>query len=372
MTNLSDLLNVDMLEIELQDGYVRERQHPDDPALTIFNYTEKAQYERRWNTVTSQCRGLIVDSPTGTVLARPFDKFFNAAEHDDLDDISSDSMVEVLDKADGSLGILYPGPDGLAIATRGSFESEQAKHATELFRKQYADRFEPVPGLTYLFEIVYPENRIVLDYGEIDDLLLLGTREIESGITRGPGTPAGWPGAGVEILHYATTLANALRGKDRPNREGVVLRFLETGLMLKVKQDDYVRLHKLVTGLNEKAVWEHLLEHKGAYGDLLASVPDEFHQWVTTTAEALIDQHEDLMGWAHVAYNEILDDLGVTQPSPEDNEFRKRFAKEAQMTDHPALLFQMLDGRDISPTIWKSLKPKGETPSLLNRTEDNA
>lgn len=46
------------------------------------------------------------------------------------------------------------------IATRGSFESDQALWATEWIQK----RFRPVDflaGYTYLYEIIYPENRVV-------------------------------------------------------------------------------------------------------------------------------------------------------------------------------------------------------------------
>ena len=47
--------------------------------------------------------------------------------------------------------------------------------------------------------------------------------------------------------------------------------------MIKIKQEDYVILHRIVTGLNERAVWEHLMTHNGDYSELLESVPDEFY-----------------------------------------------------------------------------------------------
>jgi hypothetical protein len=53
----------------------------------------------------------------------------------------------VTDKLDGSLGILYPTPDGHAIATRGAFVSEQALHATELWLDRYAGWLPPLPRL---------------------------------------------------------------------------------------------------------------------------------------------------------------------------------------------------------------------------------
>lgn len=38
---------------------------------SMYNYTAKAQYDKLWNEVTLQCRGLILDGD-GNVVARPF------------------------------------------------------------------------------------------------------------------------------------------------------------------------------------------------------------------------------------------------------------------------------------------------------------
>ena len=76
--------------------------------------------------------------------------------------VDLEAAVEVTDKHDGSLGILYPAPDGRnAVATRGAFESAQALHASELYRREYERAWRPESGWTYLWEIVYPANRIV-------------------------------------------------------------------------------------------------------------------------------------------------------------------------------------------------------------------
>ncbi|MDW6066158.1 RNA ligase [Streptomyces sp. FXJ1.4098] len=135
--HIDDLLDPALLARSLDAGYVREQTHPTLP-LRIFNYAEKAVFEREWNEVTRQCRGLVIDRQ-GRILARPYAKFFNYSEHPegtfDLDD-----RVVVTDKLDGSLGILYPLPGGgHAITTRGSFASDQALHATKIWQERYAD-----------------------------------------------------------------------------------------------------------------------------------------------------------------------------------------------------------------------------------------
>lgn len=62
-----------------EDGLLRCQTHPTLP-LTIWNYTEKVQYEKLWDEVTLACRGLVTMDETGEVVARPFKKFFNMEE----------------------------------------------------------------------------------------------------------------------------------------------------------------------------------------------------------------------------------------------------------------------------------------------------
>jgi RNA ligase len=369
--HISDLLDPESLRQEIADGYVRERSSPAHD-LRILNYAEKAAYERHWTDVTRTCRGLIFDSK-GYVVARPWGKFFNYGEHerDGMPALSLTARVDVTDKMDGSLGILYPVGGSYMISTRGSFHSDQALHASGVYLSRYAD-FEPDPDLTYLFEIVYPGNRIVLDYGDTDDLVLLGAVETETGMTLGPLDErlASWPGPSTTSYDYLT-LADALAAEPRPNAEGLVVRYVDgSGLMVKLKQEDYIRLHKLITGLSERSVWEHLSAGL-PLGDLLASIPDEFHDWVIDKGTNLSLAHQTVLGAADIAYIHLVDELcGTGVVAVEWT--RKDFAMQAQ--EHGDLrpyLFNLLDGKDPSAAIWKSLRPVGAT-YMFNASEDTA
>ncbi len=205
--HLHELLDETALDAALAKGLVRRKRHPSLP-LTILNYTEKAAYDKAWTPVTLACRGLIVDDG-GVVVARPWVKFFNHGEGDRV--LKMDEPVEVTDKQDGSLGIVYPTPDGQAVATRGSFDSEQSRHATALLRSRYP-RWAPADGLTVLLEIIYPANRIVLSDDGLDDLVLLGAVETETGRTHGPDTLE-WPGP-----RTTTFPASTLAGGEHPLR----------------------------------------------------------------------------------------------------------------------------------------------------------
>lgn len=345
--HIADLFDLEYLDKAVEQGFVRVQTHPTEP-LVIYNYTEKAQYEREWNAVTMGCRGLIVGTD-GYVVARPFQKFFNYGDPL-VGELDLSAPAEVVDKLDGSLGILYPTSGGYAIATRGSFTSGQAVHATELFRDQYGD-FEPPDGMTVLFEIIYPENRIVCDYGGADDLFLLGAVDIATGAVVGPDWVSGWSGPQAAVF-TVRCLSDALAMPPRSGAEGLVVRLVDSGEMVKIKQVDYVALHKAITGLNAHVVWECLDEGK-TVADICASLPDEFHQWVKDLAARLIDQADELLYDTEQFHEKTLAQL------PEGWQ-RKDYAVAVAHSTLRPWLFNLLDGKDPRPSIWKSVRPAGD------------
>lgn len=362
MTQLSELFNPSDLYEDVQQGYVRIQTHPTLP-LRIMNYAEKAVFDRVWTPVTRQCRGLIVNDKD-EVLARPFAKFFNWNEPL-APVIGLEEMVSVSDKVDGSLGILYPtGDGGYAVATRGSFMSDQAQHATALYQERYADTWTPSPDYTYLFEIVYPENRIVVDYKGQDDLVLLAAVITATGEPTPASSLTEWPGPVVHEWPYMS-FAQALAMPPRDGMEGlVVMAFLDT--MVKIKQDEYVRLHRIVTGLNARAVWESMGGIEGSIEDLCAELPDEFHEWTKKVARDLVLRADDILWAATKEYARLTVVLGKGFS-------RKDYALQAK--DHPlaGYLFRLLDGREIDTLAWKAVYPEGNvTPSGRTFTEATA
>lgn len=343
MTLLADVLDPVELATAVENGLVRKQSHPSLP-YAIYNYTEAAQYAGAWTPVTLACRGLIVDESTGEVLARPLEKFFN---HDQpgAPALRPEAPVAVTDKADGSLGILY----GDAVATRGSFASDQAKHATDLLRMRYAG-FVPPAGRTVLVEIIYPGNRIVVDYHGLDDLVLLGAVDIATGRTFGPEAVPSWPGPAVESFAYAT-LAEALAAEPRPGREGLVVHFLDTDERVKIKYAEYVRLHRLVTGLTARTVWE-VLVNGGDLEALIEPLPDEFHVWVKGVVAELTDRVEAQAAAVEAEFARIMAELP-------DGWGRREFAQQAMGSDLRGSLFLRLDAKDYRPGLWQHVRPTG-------------
>jgi RNA ligase len=329
----------ELLEHLVGEGWLRSQRHP-DADLWIYNYTEKTQYENHWTPETLACRGLILDADGG-IVARPFAKFFNWGTPQAAG-LPLHEPYTVTEKVDGSLGILYVLGGRTHIATRGSFTSEQAREGTKMLHQQ---TIQWTPGTTPLFEIVYPENRIVVDYGGRRELVLLGCIDHATGRDAaldeysGPRTP-------VITGHALDDLAT----HERPNAEGYVVAF-ESGARVKIKHAEYVRLHKIVTGVNARMIWE-ILAAGGELDDMLIDLPDEIFAWIEKTREDLEVDYSRI--------ERVCQDIFLARPADAD---RKALAAYFLASGaNPAVLFRMLDGKAYEDLIWKAVKPAALTP----------
>lgn len=347
VASLSNSVDLAPLRALVEEKYLTARPHSYLPML-IWNYTPRAQFDRYWTPETRMCRGLITD-PDGTVLYRPFPKFFNLGERDE--DLPDEPFV-VYEKLDGSLGIQYRDGDSWSIATRGSFDSGQAIVATRLFREKYA-RHEYREDRTYLWEIIFPENRIVVDYGDKRDLILLAVidtatgRDDDSEMMR--LEEAGVPVAETyETPEDVEALVFTDDGESE-NREGYVCRF-DSGLRLKIKFTEYARIHRLLTGISPKFIWEQLRDGKDLT-PLLERAPEGFAKWIDGNATMLRKTYDFLERRAKEAF--------ANRPNTDS---RKDLA--AYFLSHPdsAILFKMLDGQDYAQVIWKLCRPEGGRP----------
>ena len=331
-------ISLEILNQYQSQGLLYQQVHPTLP-LSIWNYSEKVQYDSLWDDITLSCRGLVTDDK-GNVVARPFRKFFNIEEGKH----TPTEQFQVFEKMDGSLGILFFYGDEWVFASRGSFTSDQALKFKEIFTKKYKTSYLYTPN-TYLFEIIYPENRIVVDYGNIEDVVMLGEINTESGDE-------------LDLNHYTNSIFNVVKEyngiKDYSslkslvdnNAEGFVVRF-SNGDRMKIKGEEYLRLHRIMTNLSTTSVWE-ILSTNGKIDEFIKDVPDEFFKKIQDFAFDLSLRYYNLM-------KEYTECFEIIKNKTED---RKSFAEESKKYPHPSLLFGLLDGKDISPMIWKMIKPE--------------
>jgi RNA ligase len=351
MTNLTDIFDLGLLQRMVDEKYVRVQTHPHQP-LRIYNYTEQTQWDKAWNEVTRACRGLIA-TEDGEVLARPLAKFHNWDEPEVKTDWSG--RVEYAPKMDGSCGILYPVDYDYAIATRGSFASEQAIEGTKMLRSTLSKiNWLPTPGKTYIFEILYPENRIVVDYGSARELVLLDVLDIRTG-RRDEHALESCPWPRRVVWQKADSFTQILEIPIKDDEEGFVCYWPHYEYRVKIKGETYKRLHRILTGLDNVRVWEHL-RLGGSVDGLLdhTAVPDEFYAWLGDTAEELYASFEAVSQEIGKRYN-----YWASQPEVAN---KRDFALAIKGEKYRSALFNRWDGKDNTDLIWKIIKPVRRAP----------
>lgn len=341
--------------------------------MVLFNYTAEcnAKPPSEWNSFERMSRGLIMNANFGSIVAKPFSKFWNYREDYDHPDYK---VAELTEKLDGSLGIIYHWKGRWHVATRGSFTSEQAKWAESYLYSNFdTHRFDPY--YTILVEILYPENRIVVDYDGRQDLVMIGL------------TTRSWPTRDfpykswklyAEMCRFNTPKVvevNSINDVVRAvkelgsNAEGYVAR-MEDGTRLKFKTEEYMELHRFVSAFSFKRVLEAL--QTGKIKEMEELCPDiykeQLKQYILDiNTEKTLIEHE-----AAKAYDacETYADEVMTYYAYDENYHRTYNKFYAQFVlEHwkgiSKLLFMLRDGKDITDEVFKIVSERHKAEESL-------
>jgi RNA ligase len=354
--------DLDILTDYIERGLVIKQVHPTLP-LSIYNYSRSCQYGGQWDDITLNCRGLVLDNE-GNVIAKPFPKFFNYEEH--TEDEIPNEYFDVYEKMDGSLGICFHYEGEWHMATRGSFTSEQAIKGKELLGKYNFQKLHT--DYTYLFEIIYKENRIVCDY-DFEDVVLLGIINTKTGSEVNLHSDSEdiriqniVKNIGFNVVMRYNTFGEGfgeLKREISNSKEGYVIRF-KNGMRIKIKGDEYVRLHRILTNFSTTDIWE-LLMTNGNMDEFLERVPDEFDKWVKSTISELkyaFYQISERAGKLHDGFR--YGKYGDVDPEPTKKEFAEFVMKQQEILR--PVMFSMWDKKPYDHIIWKLIKPKWSKP----------
>jgi RNA ligase len=371
--------DLQILNQYVKDGWVERNDHPSLP-ISIYNYSRKTQYEGKWDDITLKTRGLVLDNE-GNVVAKAFDKFFNYEElvgNKWVESKIPNEPFEVFEKMDGSLGILFNYNNEWILATKGSFTSDQALRGMEILKKYRYEKL--IKGFTYLFEIIYPENRIVCEY-DFEDLILLAVVDNKDGYElrihddnihlEGIRFRNLYNNLGFKVVKKYDGVRDysELKSKILQNAEGFVIKF-ENGVRMKIKGEEYVRLHRILTGFSTYDIWEHLKDGKDVM-ELVEKVPDEFDKWVKEQVSALKYGHFAVSGYCGKAHDYFrYGKYSDVDPEPSKKEFAEHLKKVVDPNLH-AIMFAMWDGKTdkADELIWKLIKPKYSKPFWQKETE---
>lgn len=329
-------------------GLVRGRKHPEYP-LTVWNYTPETQFSKNWDEVTMACRGMVTEDD-GTVVAPCIPKFFNFGEvwpgsaKFSLNDAEK-LYNKAFEKLDGSMITIFNYYGTWHAASRGSFESDQAKWAQELLTREFTSKF-PGDNWVFLAELIHPDNRIVLDYEGRTELVLLNTfvKGHEEWLDLLNPTPAFWNGPCAKEVSVESAMRNVIN--NVPGIEGYIL--MSGDNRVKIKTSDYVELHRVVTNVTTKNT---LRRWESNDTEWMKQLPDELQDRVMdvyTRASLILKDKVDSLKSVYELYGAIED--------------QKEFALVVlrHHKEDAGLLFSMRAGKSVYPSIASDIVKRYE------------
>jgi len=263
--------------------------------LELFNYSRQCQYDNAWDKYTMMARGLILDPKNKKVICFCLPKFMNFGE---VSMSVPDEPFTITEKLDGSAGFIWNNNGKWNVSTRGSFNSEQAQWA-EKWLHANVDIDSLNKSKTYMVEIIYKENRIVIKY-EKEGLFLITIYD-DKGYELGPIENI----KGLEIVKFydykSVDELVKICEKMSSQEEGFVVRF-ENGYRLKIKSSEYCRIHRIISNLSPLAIWESMM-NKDNLDLIRKELPEEILVDMDTITDILYKQQEKLVDDIRYAYN---------------------------------------------------------------------
>lgn len=333
----------------LDKKLVRRQTHPELP-LTIWNYTQQAQFEKAWDEypILLQLRGLVTDNEFN-IVARPFKKFFNIEENRHI----PTNGYDVYAKMDGSLGIIFNYAGKWHCATRGSFTSDQAIKGSELMQPYLMD-FDDT--CTYLCEIIYKNNQVVIRY-PFEDIILLGVihktgLELEPHSCMQHSLIRKCPKLRSNKTYYnSSTPLESLKNHIPDDEEGYVVKF-KNGDRCKIKGANYLRLHRILTNITSYSIWNTVNDPE-SFSRILENIPDEMFDPISIFYTALIEAFEARRYYFHT----LAEDLRMKYGN--DMKIMASVVKTTYKNES-AMVFAALNGMEsrLNELIHREIKPK--------------
>lgn len=312
------------------------------------------------DAILRECRGLVFDV-NGNLIARRFHKFFNVFEreetHSSRIDISKPHVI--LEKLDGSMITPIPIEKTFRLGTKMGV-TDVSMGAEELIanKQNYIDFiYEMIArGITPIFEYCSRKFRIVVDYPE-ERLVLLAARHNISGeylsysdlVSYSEKFDLDLVQQYKGTVENMTSLVEDIRNETEG--EGWIIRF-ENGHMVKLKNETYVRLHKV----KDKIRFEYNLVDL-----ILREELDDLKGFMIAEDLSRVNEYEQRF-WSDV--NDFVNQVSRICDTHSKLE-RKDFALNVASSLSPlmkVLTFRVLDGKE----------PFEETLNLISKKVNNS
>ena len=239
--------------------------------LVLLKYSPVI-YETGWNKLALMCRGKVIDMKRRLIVSYPYDKFFNINENENY----RASLIErlileakdviITDKKDGSLiAITKMHNNEILVTTNGSFDNMHIDLAKNMLADQYPTFKENMPtGKTFIFEIIHPDDKHCISYGDTQKMYLHGVRNLDDySLASYEAMQRMAERYGLDLIEREFIDLETMQTKVHElnaNKEGWVVRIVGydgSEKIVKIKYDEYFIIHRLRCGVNIKKIYNH-------------------------------------------------------------------------------------------------------------------
>lgn len=341
-------------------------------------------------------KGVVYTINNGTyeLVSMPLTKIWNYSEHTDAqyNEISkyfnnSSYMFSLSDKEDGTLISRFVFDNQVYFATRGviqgceDVESEYIDEAIRVANEKYPLLLSPdfYSNLTLNFELIFPEGRVVRNYGDRRDLIFISVfdldeyvydndllSEITSNYKFNKALTIGFE-CDSSFTNEVDSCLKQLKGTDH---EGFILSVVHINdqqviYRVKFKSEDYLRLSRALNYCSYKHVaelvfndpelesWSAFLAYLYSIGadDMPKELLEEYKQHHDDYLKFKLDLYE-LVSYAYIDYMNICNKLGIDKYKEnrdplDDAKIRKDFYMSITNKGKTSLIMKFFSGIDM-------------------------
>lgn len=348
-------LNPDRINKAVKQDRITKTEHS-SLDLMLLKYSHNTYYNWDWDPISVFCRGLVVNE-NGTIIARPFYKFFNHNKLRESGVSLPNSSPHVMHKYDGFMITIFYYNNSWHVATSGAFGGEHARLGQEWVNKQDKTDWPKDKTLVAEYLSSNPEFQIVVPHDE-DKVNLLAVRDTKTGEE--------WGHKKLEAFAKKTNFEapkrfnlgenDALKQvNDLPaTREGFVLWYPDANVRTKLKGEAYLEIHKLRENMTPRGIHD-LMSKEGVVPDSkIAKLPDEFYDRADEIARTLEHDYNQLSKYARSIKDYVTTNF----------EQRSEIGKYLQENypDMLPLVFSLIDGdkEQFQEGVYKAIRPDAD------------
>lgn len=271
----------------------------------IYSGEEEVTDEEFWKLYDGfyqECRSIVIDIKNDEIILLPFKKFFNIGQdpevnYDNLEQyMKNASTLEISEKLDGSMfqARYIPKYDKIFTSTSQALDENNSwrlKEANEMLNKLDVNLFTEYPNCTFVFEYISLKDAHVVCYKpEEQGLYLIGIINM-NGHTYNYNyikfIANFYKCKSMQIYNKTfEEMMEDIKNKKSNEQEGFVLNI--DGKLLKLKTDDYVGIHKILSKISSiNLIIKNIAD--GTYDDLLSKIPTAYKSRIEKVAKVVFD-----------------------------------------------------------------------------------